>query len=177
LEILFGIIICIVVWLFVIYNLLVKDRNRVLTAWSDIDVQLKRRYDLVPKLVEAVKQYASYEAATIKAVTEMRSTGEKLSAVTDRSSLEIRLGGKLHKLIALAEAYPELKANQSFLELQHNLTDIEKHIQHSRRYYNGCVRNLNVRIESFPDMFVARRFNFVQAEFFELEEVSQPGLE
>ena len=169
-EIIVFTVISLIIWALVIYNLLIRDRIRVLAAWSDIDVQLKRRYDLVPKLVEAVKQYASYEAATLKAVTEMRATGELKSTVTDRGNLESQLGNKLQHLIALAEAYPELKANQSFLDLQHNLTEVEKHIQYARRYYNGCVRNLNVRIESFPDMIVARACNFLQAEFFQLED-------
>jgi LemA protein len=121
-------------------------------------------------LVEAVKQYAAFESSTIKAVTEMRLTGEKMSAVADRSELEMKFGGKLRQLIALSEMYPDLKANQSFLELQRELTEIEKHIQYARRYYNGCVRNLNVRIESFPDMYIARQFRFDQAAFFEFEE-------
>lgn len=169
-EILVFAVICLIIWALVIYNLLVRDRIRVLTAWSDIDVQLKRRYDLIPKLVEAVKQYTAYEAAALRAVTEMRASGELMSAVTDRGNLESQLGSKLQQLIALAEDYPELKANQSFLDLQYKLTEVENHIQYARRYYNGCVRNLNVRIESLPDMFVARACNFLQAEFFELED-------
>jgi LemA protein len=170
LEILLYLIVICVVWAIVIFNLLVRDKNRVLTAWSDIDVQLRRRYDLIPKLVEAVKQYASYESATLEAVTEMRNTGEQVSTVSERASLESQLGNNLQRLIVLAEAYPDLKANQSFLDLQLNLTDVEKHIQYARRYYNGCVRNLNVRIESFPDMFMANLFKFQQAEFFEMSE-------
>jgi LemA protein len=158
----------IIVWALVIFNLLVRDRNRVLTAWSDIDVQLKRRYDLIPKLIEAVKQYASYESATLAAVTEIRSAGEQTTTVTERGKLESQLGDNLQHLVALAEAYPDLKANQSFLDLQKNLTEVEKYLQHARRYYNGCVRNLNIRIESFPDMLVANMFNFSQAEFFQM---------
>ena len=106
-EILLYLIVIFVVWAIVIFNLLVRDKNRVLTAWSDIDVQLRRRYDLIPKLVEAVKQYASYESATLEAVTEMRNTGEKVSAVSERGSLETQLGNNLQRLIALAEAYPD----------------------------------------------------------------------
>ena len=101
----------------------------------------------------------------------MRSAGGLVSAVTDRGNLESQLGNNLQRLIALAEAYPDLKANQSFLKLQNNLTEVEKHIQYARRYYNGCVRNLNIRIESFPALIVAGLFNFSQAEYFELEAI------
>jgi len=170
LELILFIIIGIATWAVISYNLLVRDRNRVMTAWSDIDVQLKRRYDLIPKLVEAVNQYASYEAATLEVLTKIRSSGKLAPAVADRGRMERQLDGELRELIALAESYPDLKANRSFLDLQHNLTEVEKTIQYARRYYNGCVRNLNVRIESLPDMFVARMFNFLQADYFELED-------
>ena len=156
-------------WAIVIYNKLVVDRNRVLTAWSDIDVQLKRRHDLVPKLVEAVGQYARYEAATVTAVTGLRALSERSGEVAEIGPAEGRLGEGLHRLVALAEAYPELKANQSFLDLQRNLTDVENHIQYARRYYNGAVRNLNVRVESFPDRLVAKPLGFRKAQFFEME--------
>ncbi len=170
LELLLFVIIGIAVWAVISYNRLVRDRNRVLTAWSDIDVQLRRRYDLIPKLVEAVKQYASYEAATLKVLTEIRGNGKLAPAVADRGRMERQLDSELRELFALAESYPDLKADRSFLELQHNLTEVEKNIQYARRYYNGCVRNLNVRIESIPDLFVAKFFNFLKADYFELEE-------
>jgi len=170
LELFLCVIIGIAVWAVISYNLLVRDRSRVLTAWSDIDVQLKRRYDLIPKLVEAVNQYASYEAATLKVLTEIRGSGKLAPAVADRGRMERQLDGELRELIALAESYPDLKANRSFLDLQHNLTEVEKNIQYARRYYNGCARNLNVRIESLPDLFVAKIFNFLKADYFELEE-------
>lgn len=160
----------IVLWAIIIYNLLVRDKNRVLAAWSDIDVQLKRRHDLIPKLVDAVKQYADYESATVKAVTELRNRSIQLASVADISTVERQLGQQLHRLVALAEDYPELKASHSFLDLQQNLSEVEKDIQFARRYYNGAVRNLNVRIDSFPDMLVARLFRFRTAEFFDFVE-------
>ena len=161
-----------ITWLIVSYNLLVRDKNRVLTAWSDIDVQLKRRYDLIPKLIDAVKQYANYETATFEAVTELRTQASALKSpveATQKSELEMALGLKLGNLLAIAEDYPELKANQSFLDLQYNLTDAENHIQYARRYYNGAVRNLNIRVESFPDLIIARFFNFTKMDFFEFK--------
>ncbi len=161
-----------IIWAIIIYNLLVRDKNRVLASWSDIDVQLKRRHDLIPKLVEAVKQYASYESSTIAAITELRKQSEAVDSAGRKAQLEKDLGSKLHRLIAIAEDYPDLKANESFLDLQRNLTDVEQHIQYARRYYNGAVRNLNVRIQSFPDMFIARLFNFIPAEFFDFDESS-----
>jgi len=170
-EIVYVLIFTLLVWVVFIYNKLVIDKNRVLTAWSDIDVQLKRRHDLVPKLVDAVKQYAEYESATLQAVTELRTQSEQQKGVADKGKVEHRLGDKLRSLVALAENYPELKANQSFLDLQYNLTDVENHIQYARRYYNGAVRNLNVRIESFPDMLIARFFRFVPAQFFDFDEM------
>lgn len=160
-------VVAVTLWAIVIYNLLVRDKNRVLAAWSDIDVQLKRRHDLIPKLVDAVRQYARYESATIKAVTELREQSRELSRVADISEVERRLGKQLHRLIAVAEDYPELKASHSFLDLQQNVSAVEKDIQYARRYYNGAVRNLNVRIDSFPDMLVARLFQFRPAEFFD----------
>jgi LemA protein len=170
LEILLVLSVISIVWTIVIYNRLVRDRSRVLTAWSDIDVQLKRRYDLIPKLVEAVQQYADYESATLKAVVELRNAGEQISEIEDRGELETQLGSNLQRLIAVAEDYPELKASRSFLELQINLTEVEKNIQYARRYYNGCVRNLNIRIESFPDLLIASVFNFIKADFFEMSD-------
>lgn len=167
-EILYILAFAGLLWTAIIYNKLIVDRNRVLTAWSDIDVQLKRRHDLVPKLVEAVKQYAAYETATLQAVTELRVQSGRIRDIEDVGRLERRLGEGLHRLIALAEDYPDLKANQPFLDLQHGLTEVENHIQYARRYYNGAVRNLNVRIESFPDLVIAKLFRFRQAQFFDM---------
>jgi len=156
-----------------LYNRLVRDRQRVLTAWSDIDVQLKRRYDLIPKLVAAVEQYARYEESTLKTLIELRSRTGQVSEVGAKGALESKIGGGLRSLMALVEAYPELKADQSFLQLQGELTEVENHIQYARRFYNGSVRNLNTRIDSFPDLLLARVFNFIPQPFFELDDAEK----
>ena len=166
-------VVVIIVWVIVIYNRLVRDRQRVLTAWSDIDVQLKRRYDLIPKLVAAVEQYASYERSTLETLIELRSRTGQVSDVGERGAIESQIGGGLRSLMALVEAYPELKADQSFLQLQSELTEVENHIQYARRFYNGSVRNLNTRIDSFPDLLLARVFKLIPKPFFELEDTAE----
>lgn len=166
-------VVVIIVWVIVIYNRLVRDRQRVLTAWSDIDVQLKRRYDLIPKLVAAVDQYASYERSTLETLIELRSRTGQVSDVGERGAIESQIGGGLRSLMALVEAYPELKADQSFLQLQSELTEVENHIQYARRFYNGSVRNLNTRIDSFPDLLLARVFKLIPKPFFELEDAAE----
>lgn len=153
----------------VLYNRLVRDRNLALTAWSDIDVQLKRRYDLIPKLVAAVEQYARYEQSTLQTLIELRSQTSKIDNPADKGPLESAIGSGLRKLIALAEAYPELKADQSFLQLQNDISEVEDHIQYARRFYNGAVRNLNTRIETFPDLLIARMFSYQSQPLFELD--------
>lgn len=153
-----------------IYNRLVRDRNRVRSAWSDIDVQLTRRHDLVPRLVEAVKAYAEYERATLTAVTELRNQAEAASRLPDKARLEDEMEAGLHRLIALAESYPTLKADGNFLQLQRDLVDTEDQLQYARRYYNGSVRIYNTRIESVPDLVVAGAFAFRPAEFFAVDE-------
>ena len=170
LEIILILFILPIGWIVVSYNLLVRDKNRVLTAWSDIDVQLKQRHDLIPKLIEAVKQYSNYESTTLSAITTLRTESESLLNVVDKSAIEGKIGKQLHNLIAIAEDYPDLKANQSFIDLQYNLTEIENQIQYARRYYNGAVRNLNIRIDSFPDLINARFFHYKKADFFEFNE-------
>jgi LemA protein len=157
----------------IIYNNLVRDRQRVLTAWSDIDVQLKRRYDLIPKLVAAVEQYARYEESTLKTLIELRSRTGQVTDVGEKAALEGQIGGGLRSLMALVESYPELKADQSFLQLQGELTEVENHIQYARRFYNGSVRNLNTRIDSFPDLLLARAFNYSPQPFFELDDAAE----
>lgn len=159
-----------ILWAIVLFNRLVRDRNRVRAGWSDIDVQLKRRHDLIPRLVEAVKGYARFEQATLQAVVALRNSSAASQEVAVKGPLEGQLGEGIRKLILLAEAYPELKASRNFSQLQQQLVDVEDHIQYARRYYNGCVRNLNTRIESFPDLLVARSCNFHPADFFELDE-------
>ncbi len=158
-----------VAWAIFIYNRLVRDRNRVAAAWSDIDVQLKRRHDLIPKLIEAVRQYAAYEQATLSAVTELRTESQQATAIARKGELELALGSGMQRLLAIAESYPQLKANQSFLALQNEISEVENHIQFARRYYNGAVRNLNTRIDSFPDLMVARLFGYRHADYFAME--------
>lgn len=164
------IIIVALVWAVVIFNKLVNDRNTSLAAWSDIDVQLKRRHDLIPKLVEAVKQYASYESSLLQSVTELRSQAKSIENIAKRENIERELQTQVHKLIAVAEDYPELKASQNFLELQKDISDVENDIQYARRYYNGAVRNINTRIDSFPDLIIARSFKYKHHEYFQLDD-------
>ena len=169
----------VLVWGVVIYNRLVGDKNRVLSAWSDIDVQLKRRHDLIPKLVDAVKHYAAYESATLTEVTQLRTRSEQAYSVSEIGGVESMLAGRVRHLVALAEAYPDLKADDAFLALQKDLTDVENTIQYARRYYNGAVRMLNTRIDSFPDTLVARIFRFISADYFELDDAGEresPGV-
>jgi LemA protein len=158
------------VYAIVIYNLLVRDRQRCRAGWSDIGVQLKRRHDLIPKLVDAVSQYAAYEKSTLERVSELRSQAATLRGAAQQAALESDISRRLGSIFALQEAYPELKANQSFLQLQGDISAVEEDIQFARRYYNGAVRNLNTRIESFPDLLLARIFAFRPAEYFEFEE-------
>lgn len=169
-TILLLLLVVLLVWAIFSFNRLVRDRNRVGAGWSDIDVQLKRRHDLVPRLVEAVKGYASFERATLEAVIALRNSSAASVDIAAKGPLEGELAAGVRKLILLAEAYPELKANQNFGQLQDQLVEVEEQIQFARRYYNGCVRNLNTRIESFPDLLVARPFNFQPAAYFELED-------
>lgn len=161
------------VYVIVIYNRLVRDRNRVASAWSDIDVQLKRRHDLLPKLVDAVRQYASYERAALESITTLRTRSEQAVKVGEIGVIEQALGAGLGKLFALVESYPDLKADANFVDLQRNVSEVEQHIQYARRYYNGAVRALNVRVDSFPDLIVAKLFDYQKAEFFEIDEIEQ----
>ena len=165
---LIGIAVC--AWAAWIYNRLVRDRHRVAAAWSDIDVQLKRRHDLLPKLIEAVRGYAAYEQATLEAVTELRTRSRQTDDPAQRGRLEAELGAGMQRLLALAEAYPELKAGGNFLALQGDISEVENAIQHARRYYNGAVRNLNTRIDSFPDLLLARPLGYRYAAYFQLDE-------
>ena len=161
------------VWAIIIYNRLVRDKNRVLAAWSDIDVQLKRRHDLIPKLVDAVNAYAHYEQTTLDEITHLRSDADQTETPAEKGRTENLLSGRMRELIAVAEAYPDLKANRQYLELLRQLTEVENHIQYARRYYNGAVRNLNIRIDSFPDLLIARLFRYRPAEFFQLHNATE----
>ena len=146
-----------------------RDRARVAAAWSDVGVQLKRRHDLIPKLVETVKQHAGYERGVLESVVQARSQAQGAGTPVEKSGPESSIGRDLQRLIAVAESYPELKASQSFLDLQHSLSDTEDQIQYARRYYNGAVNNLNTRVDTFPDLLIARLFGFHAAEYFELD--------
>ena len=157
-----------------IYNGLVKASQMVKEAWSGIDVQLKRRTDLIPNIVESIKGYAGHEKDTLREVTEMRTRVQAVPEgdIAGRAVAEGLLSQALGKLMAVAEAYPDLKANENFLQLQQTLDKIEGEVQMSRRYYNGAARDLNVKVESFPSNFVANYFKFETAEFFEIEDAT-----
>ncbi len=159
------------IWGVYIYNRLVTTRNHVEAGWSDIGVQLKRRHDLIPKLVSAVRAYADFERATVTAVTELRAQSERSASPEEIAAIEQSIGIGIGRLLAIAEDYPDLKASQNFLDLQQSLSDVEDHIQYARRYYNGAVRSYNTRLQSFPDMLVARTFSFTVAEYFEAGQI------
>lgn len=150
-----------------IYNRLIRSRNRVDTAWSDIDVQLQRRHDLIPQLVKAVDQYARYERATLEAVSELRAEAMRQASIDARGDAEEKLSEGVGKLLALAENYPDLKANENFLSLQRDLVETENYLQFARRYYNGSVRDYNTLVESVPSNLVAKGFGFGQRDFFQ----------
>lgn len=158
------------IWIVAVYNGLIRLKNRVDEAWSDIDVQLKRRYDLIPNLVNTVKGYASHERELFEKVTEARTAAMGAQTPHDKEQAENMLSGTLKSLFAVAENYPELKANQNFLELQRELTDTEDKIQASRRFYNGNVRDFNTKIEMFPNNIIAGMLKFAKREFFQIEE-------
>jgi LemA protein len=153
-----------------IYNRLVRLVNYVREAWSGIDVQLKKRHDLIPRLVETVKGYASHERTLFEVITSLRTQGMSASSVKESETAEVGLSKALGKLFVVVENYPELKASQNFLELQRELTDTEDKIQAARRFYNGNVRDFNIKIETFPSNIVAGMLNFTKREFFAAEE-------
>lgn len=158
-----------------IYNGLVQTRQKVKEAWSGIDVQLKRRYDLIPNLLNTVKGYASHESETLEKVTKARTAAMGVSDgnIADRAQAENVLSGTLKSIFALSESYPDLKANQNFLEFQGELTDTEDQISAARRIYNSTVTVMNTKIQSFPSNFIADLHHFVQESFFELDETEK----
>lgn len=170
LYIILGVIAVVALWLIASYNRFIRLINRAEEAWADIDVQLKRRYDLIPNLVNTVKAYATHEASAFENVTKARSLAMGAGTLAEKGQAENMLTGALKSIFAIAEAYPDLKANQNFLELQKELSDTENKIQAARRFYNTNVRDLNTSIESFPSNLIAGMFNFSKMEFFELEE-------
>ncbi|OGZ99272.1 MAG: hypothetical protein A3C07_00460 [Candidatus Sungbacteria bacterium RIFCSPHIGHO2_02_FULL_47_11] len=168
--IIIALIALVVVAIIGIYNALIRKRNRVEEAWADIEVQLKRRYDLIPNVVETVKGYAMHERGVLENVTKARTQALGAQSMEEHARAENVLASTLKTLFAVSENYPDLKANANFLDLQRELADTENKIQAARRFYNGNVRDLNTTIESFPQNLIANSFRFTKKEFFELEE-------
>lgn len=175
--IILAVVVVIGIFVAATYNGLVKLRVQVDEAWSDITVQLKRRIDLIPNLVETVKGYAKHEKGVFEAVTEARSSMMNAKGVKETAAAENQLESALKSIFAVAEAYPDLKASQNFVELQQELVDTEDKIQASRRFYNGGVRALNTKIQTFPDNIIAAMFKFKNRVFFELDAVEQAAAE
>ena len=173
-----GIIIAVVVvilafWLISAYNNFIKMKNKIEEAFATMDVYLKKRWDLVPNLVNTVKGYAEHEKSTFDAITKLRSKSYDSMSANEKVETNQALGGMLGTLIATAEAYPELKANQNFLELQKNLNELENDIADSRKYYNGCVRQMNTAVESFPSNIIAGMFHFEKYRMYEVDDASE----
>jgi len=166
----------ILLYLISLYNRLVSLRQSVDAAWSDIQVQLKRRANLIPALIETVKGYQKYEADTLEKIIRARDHSLRAESVKEQEQAEHQLTQALRQLFALSEAYPDLKANDTFLKLQEQLSQIEEAIQNARRYYNAVVRDYNTRIESFPDLLIARQFGFTPRDFFELDEIEAQSI-
>lgn len=168
-----AVVVIVAIWVIASYNGFITLINRAKEAWSDIEVQMKRRYDLIPNLVNTVKGYAAHESSAFEKVTEARAKAIGAQTVGEHAQAEGELSGTLKSLFAVAEAYPELKANTNFLELQRELADTENKIQASRRFYNTNVRDLNIGIESFPSNVIAKAFKFKALEYFELSDSEQ----
>lgn len=161
------------VWVAVSYNRLIRQRNLVREGWSGIDVQLKRRHELVPNLVECVTGASSFEQSVLEDITRLRSAADASKSIQDANDAENRLTGGLQSFFAVVESYPDLKANAAFVRLSEQLVEIEDAIQYSRRYYNGAVRDLNITVESFPSNLVAGFFGFPLSEYFEVSSVTE----
>lgn len=168
-----GVLLFVILFVVLMYNGLVRMRNRKEEAWSDIDVQLKRRYDLIPNLVSTVKGYAKHEQETLAKVTEMRTRALAADGVKEKGEAENMLTGALKTIFAVAENYPDLKASENFAELQRELSDTENKIQSARRFYNNTVQDLNTAIQVFPKNIIANAFGFTEEEFFELSEAEK----
>jgi LemA protein len=168
LWILLAIVVVVAIWLVMTYNGLITLKNQVDEAWSDIDVQLKRRYDLIPNLVATVKGYAAHESGTFEKVIQARANAMNAQGAHDKAVAENALAGTLKSLFAVAEAYPDLKANENFAKLQDELSDTENKVQASRRFYNGNVRDFNTKLQVFPTNMIAGMLGFVKREFFEI---------
>jgi LemA protein len=173
LWILLGLLVLLGIYLIVLYNGLVSLRNRIENAWAQIDVQLRRRYDLIPNLVETVKGYATHEKETLERVIEARNRGQQANGVQEQAQAENMLTGALRQLFALSEAYPDLKANQNFLQLQEELTGTEGRIAYARQFYNDTVYKYNTRIQKFPAVVLAGMLRFTEREYFEADDESR----
>ena len=171
-----GILLAICLWAVFAFNRLVRLRNQVRTAWADVDVQLIRRHDLVPSLVTAVQAYAGHEQAVLTAVTELRAQAMQAQAPGTLGTIESALQEGIGRLLALREAYPDLKANENFAQLQRDLVEVEEQLQYARRFYNGAVRDLNDGVQRVPDLLVARTFGFQDAEFFQADDAKRAAV-
>jgi len=168
-----ALVVLVLLYVIVTYNGLVRLRNRIENAWAQIDVQLRRRYDLIPNLVETVKGYAAHEKATFEAVTNARANAISAQGPADQARAENMISGALKSLFAVSEAYPELKANQNFLSLQEELSGTEGRISYARQYYNDAVLRMNTKIQSFPSNILAGMFGFKEHEYFEADDTSR----
>ncbi len=173
LIIILAIIAIAVIWIVAAFNGLVRLRNRVKEAWSDIDVQLKRRYDLIPNLIETVKGYAGHEKEVFEKVTEARAKAINATGAAEKAQAENMLAGALKTLFAVSENYPQLRASENFLKLQEELSDTENKIQAARRFYNSNVMDFNTKQEVFPTSIIASMFGFAKAEFFEIGDAAE----
>lgn len=169
--ILIGIVVVIVLWLIIVFNGLVTSKNRVEESWSDIEVQLKRRYDLIPNLINTVKGYATHESSVFEAVTKARSAAMNAGNPADHAMAENALSGTLKSLFAVAESYPDLKASENFGQLQRELVDAEDKIQAARRFYNGTTRDFNTKLQVFPTNMVGNMLGFKKYDFYDAPEV------
>jgi LemA protein len=158
------------------FNDLVADRNRVRAAWSDIDVQLQRRHDLIPQLVTVVQAYAEHERTTLTTIAELRSRAQAGGSIADRSQIEQDLSAQVSRLLAVRESYPQLKASDNFLQLQKDLVAVEDHLQQARSTYNDIVRQYNTNIQNFPDLLLVPVFGFKPADYFQAEDISAPSV-
>jgi len=171
--VLIAVVVIVLLWAVVTYNGLVRLRNRIQNAWAQIDVQLRRRYDLIPNLVETVKGYATHEKGTLEAVTQARANAINASGPVAQAEAENQITGALKSLFAVSEAYPDLKANQNFLSLQEELSGTEGRISYARQFYNDAVLRLNTKIQSFPSNLLAGMFGFSEHEYFEADDTSR----
>lgn len=171
-----GFIILVLLYVMGAYNALVRLKNMAEEGWSGIDVQLKKRYDLIPNIVETVKGYAAHESSVLENVIKARNAAMNTSGVEDKAQAENMLSGTLKSLFALSENYPDLKANENFKALQDSLTEVEEKLEMARRYYNGTVRDLNIKCETFPSVIIANSFGFSKRDFFEINDAERENV-